>query len=69
MKPIDLFAAGQCGPRLFHCLACGTEFEENVADRDPVEGPRCPQCFLSTMRLISEEEAGDFVVRSGTPFR
>lgn len=33
-------------PEAFRCLACGTEFERDVADAGPQGEPRCPQCGL-----------------------
>ena len=59
----------ECEPTIYECQLCGTQFEADVADRDPVHGPRCPQCLMASAREITPEEVGAFVVRSGTPFR
>lgn len=59
-----------CDEELRQCLECGTVFEPDVADRDALGNPRCPQCFLMSSRPVAHGDVGDeIVIRTTTPFR
>jgi hypothetical protein len=55
-------------PPVLVCRACGTLFEQGIADPAPGGAPRCPQCGLADAEpaVISDDE---FVVRADTKFR
>ena len=53
---------------VFLCRACGTLFEQGVADAAPGGTPRCPQCGLADAEpAVTNDD--DFVVRVETTFR
>ncbi len=55
-------------PPVLLCRACGTLFEQGVADPAPNNAPRCPQCGLADAAPTITND-GDFVVREDTKFR
>jgi len=54
---------------LRRCRECNTVFEAGVADVHPVNGPRCPQCFLYSSDPAGNLKEREMVIRQSTPFR